>query len=285
MGDGPSFEEVTSIAQNILGRVKHRPKIGIVCGSGLGGLADDVQDAEILPYSEIPTFPVSTVPGHMGKLVFGILEGKTVVLMRGRLHCYEGYPMWKTTIPIRVMKALGVNTVLLTNAAGGINPDYNVGDLMIIRDHIDLPGLTGECVLRGANDERFGPRFLATVDTYDSELRATCKKVIKDLGLSQLMREGTYVMIGGPTFETVAESRLLKAFGGDAVGMSTVAEAIVARHMGMRVFGLSLITDMCCLSYDTANHTTHEEVLAIGQKRAKDLKSIVMRLLKDTTVE
>lgn len=285
MGDGPSFEEVTSIAQNILGRVKHRPKIGIVCGSGLGGLADDVQDAEILPYSEIPTFPVSTVPGHMGKLVFGILEGKTVVLMRGRLHCYEGYPMWKTTIPIRVMKALGVNTVLLTNAAGGINPDYNVGDLMIIRDHIDLPGLTGECVLRGANDERFGPRFLATVDTYDSELRATCKKVIKDLGLSQLMREGTYVMIGGPTFETVAESRLLKAFGGDAVGMSTVAEAIVARHMGMRVFGLSLITDMCSLSYDTANHTTHEEVLAIGQKRAEDLKSIVMRLLKDTTVE
>lgn len=282
---GPSFEEVNSIAQNILGRVKHRPKIGIVCGSGLGGLADDVQDAEILPYSEIPTFPVSTVPGHMGKLVFGILEGKTVVLMRGRLHCYEGYPMWKTTIPIRVMKALGVTTIFLTNAAGGINPDFNVGDMMIIRDHIDLPGLTGECVLRGANDERFGPRFLATVDTYDPELRATCKKVFQDLGLSQLMREGTYVMIGGPTFETVAESRLLKAFGGDSVGMSTVAEAIVARHMGMRVFGLSLITDMCCLSYDTANHTTHEEVLAIGQKRAEDLKAIVMRLLKDTIIE
>nr|XP_022339939.1 purine nucleoside phosphorylase-like isoform X3 [Crassostrea virginica] len=281
---GPSFEEVTSIAENLLSRTKHRPKIGIVADQGWEGLEMKFR-MPIFFLTMRSYIPSQYSAWAHGKLVFGNLEGKPVVLMRGRLHCYEGYPMWKTTIPIRVMKALGVTTILLTNAAGGINPDFKVGDLMIIRDHIDMPGLTGECVLRGANDERFGPRFLATVDTYDPELRASCKQAFQDLGLSNLMREGTYVMIGGPTFETVAESRLLKAFGGDSVGMSTVAEAIVARHMGMKVFGLSLITDMCCLSYDTANHTTHEEVLAIGQKRAKDLKAIVLRLLKNMSLE
>ncbi|KAK3591300.1 hypothetical protein CHS0354_004348 [Potamilus streckersoni] len=229
-------------------------------------------------------FPASTVPGHMGKLVFGILRGKTVVLMRGRFHNYEGYPMWKTTIPIRVMKALGVHTLFLTNAAGGLNPDFNVGDIMIIRDHIDLPGLTGECVLRGTNDERFGPRFLATVDTYDRELSEIAKTAAAELGLNEILREGTYIMIGGPTFETVAESKLLRSFGGDAVGMSTVAESIVGRHMGMRVFGMSLITDMCSMSYDEKKCTTHQDVLAIGEKRAGDLQKLASLIVEKMTL-
>lgn len=277
---GPSYEEVHEIAKTLEGKTKYKPKLGIVCGSGLGGLGDLVEEADIIPYDEIPHFPVSTVPGHMGKLVFGKLKGQIVVLMRGRLHCYEGYPMWKTTIPIRVMKALGVETLFLTNAAGGINPEFNTGDIMIIRDHIDFAGLSGECVLRGANDDRFGPRFLATVGTWDDAMNELAEKAAKELGLGDILRRGVYVMIGGPTFETVAESRLLKNFGADAVGMSTVAEAVVGRHMGMKVFGISLITDKCCLDYTTAKVTTHEEVLAIGQKRAKDLQSLALKILE-----
>ncbi|KAL5009407.1 hypothetical protein ScPMuIL_014988 [Solemya velum] len=281
MCEGPSFEHVQSIGELLLGKTKHRPTIGIICGSGLGGLADMVEDANVVLYSEIPSFPISTVPGHMGKLVFGTMKGKQVVLMRGRLHYYEGYPMWKTTIPVRVLKACGISTLILTNAAGGLNSDYSVGDIMIIKDHIDLPGISGECVLRGGNDERFGPRFLATVDTYDKELATLTKSIAGKLGLSDIMREGTYIMIGGPTFETVAESRLLRNFGADAVGMSTVPEAIVARHMGMKVFGLSLITDMCSLQYDVASATTHEQVLAAGRKRAKDLQELVSNLVQN----
>ncbi|KAL3873055.1 hypothetical protein ACJMK2_036216 [Sinanodonta woodiana] len=284
MGEGPSYDDIQRISAFILMRTEHRPKLGIVCGSGLGGLGELVEDANVIPYNEIPMFPASTVPGHMGKLVFGILKGKTVVLMRGRFHNYEGYPMWKTTIPIRVMKALGVQTLFLTNAAGGLNPNFNVGDIMIIRDHIDLPGLTGECVLRGANDERFGPRFLATVDTYDRELSELAKSAATELGLHEILREGTYIMIGGPTFETVAESKLLRNFGGDAVGMSTVAESIVGRHMGMRVFGMSLITDMCSLSYDEKKCTTHQDVLAIGEKRAGDLQKLASLIVEKMTL-
>lgn len=280
MGQGPSYEEVYEIAEVLKKRTKHLPKIGIVCGSGLGGLGDLVEDADIIPYDEIPHFPTSTVPGHMGKLVFGKLSGQTVVLMRGRLHCYEGYPMWKTTIPIRVMKALGVETLFLTNAAGGLNPDFNTGDIMVIRDHIDFAGLSGECVLRGANDERFGPRFLATVGTWDDGMNELAEKAAQQLGLGKLLRRGVYIMIGGPTFETVAESRLLRNFGADAVGMSTVAEAVVGRHMGMKVFGISLITDKCFLDYNNAKVTTHEEVLAIGQKRAQDLQNLALKILE-----
>lgn len=285
MSEGPSYDELQAIAHHILAKTNHRPLLGIVCGSGLGGLADTVEDADIFEYEKIPGFPVSTVPGHSGKLVLGKLKGKTVVLMRGRFHHYEGYPMWKTTIPIRVMKFLGVKTLFVTNAAGGLNPEFNVGDIMIIRDHIDLPGLTGECVLRSTNDERFGPRFLATVDTYDKTLSDIAKLAAVDLKLGDLIQEGVYIMIGGPTFETVAESRLLRNFGADAVGMSTVAEAVVARHMGIKVLGLSLITDKCSISYDDKSSTTHEEVLAIGQKRAKDLQSLAALIVERMPLE
>ncbi|KAK7493386.1 hypothetical protein BaRGS_00015286 [Batillaria attramentaria] len=281
---GYSFDEIQSIANNILTFTKHRPKVGIICGSGLGGLADQVDDAEVISYDQIPEFPVSTVAGHAGKLVFGYLQGKPVVLMRGRFHYYEGYPMWKVAMPVRVMKAMGVGTLVVTNAAGGVNPEFQTGDLMIIKDHIDLPGLTGECVLIGRNDERFGPRFPATVGTYDEDLRNLAKTISVELGYNSIMREGTYIMIGGPTFETVAESRLLRTFGADAVGMSTVPEAVVAKHGGLRVFGISLITDMVALDYNTTRATTHEEVLAVGQKRAGDLQKIVSNLVARMTV-
>ncbi|XP_041352696.1 purine nucleoside phosphorylase-like isoform X2 [Gigantopelta aegis] len=272
---GYSYEDIQNMAQNILKRTKHKPLLGIICGSGLGGLADLVDQPDIIPYSTIPDFPVSTVPGHVGKLVFGLLKGKPVVLMRGRFHYYEGYPMWKVAMPVRVMKAMGITTLIVTNAAGGINSTFNRGDIMIIKDHIDLPGLTGECVLIGKNDTRFGPRFPATVDIYDKELRDVAKQVATELGYGHILREGTYVMIGGPTFETVAEGKLLKMFGADAVGMSTVPEAVVAKHTGIKTFGISLITDLLAMEYDQATVTTHEDVLAIGQQRADDLQKLI----------
>ncbi|XP_046571188.1 purine nucleoside phosphorylase-like isoform X2 [Haliotis rubra] len=277
---GYTYEDIERIAQALLARTKHRPVLGIICGSGLGGLADIVEDSDTIPYSEIKDFPVSTVPGHMGYLVFGMLSGKSVVLMRGRFHYYEGYPMWKVAMPVRVMKQMGVKTLFVTNAAGGVNPNYKAGDMMIIKDHIDLPGLTGECVLIGKNDERFGPRFPATVDIYDSKLRALAAEIGKELGYGDYMREGTYIMIGGPTFETVAESRLLRLFGADAVGMSTVPEAVVAKHGGIRTFGISLITDMCSFEYEETQATTHEEVLAMGEMRAKDMQKLVSLMVE-----
>lgn len=276
---GFTFEQIQSISANILKLTKQRPKIGIICGSGLGGLADMVVEQKEISYAEIPEFPTSTVHGHEGKLVFGLLQGKPVVLMRGRFHYYEGYPMWKVAMPVRVMKAMGVTTLIVTNAAGGINQEYQTGDIMIIKDHIDLPGLTGECVLIGKNDERFGPRFPATVETYDKDLRDLAKRVAVELGYGKIVREGTYIMIGGPTFETVAESRLLRLFGADAVGMSTVPEAVVAKHGGLRTFGISLITDMVSMSYDAIRATTHEEVLEVGHKRAKDLQKIISTMI------
>ncbi|XP_046364335.1 purine nucleoside phosphorylase-like isoform X1 [Haliotis rufescens] len=275
-----TYEDIQRISQAILTRTRHRPVLGIICGSGLGGLADMVEDSDTIPYSEIKDFPVSTVPGHMGYLVFGTLSGKPVVLMRGRFHYYEGYPMWKVAMPVRVMKQMGVKTLFVTNAAGGINPDYKAGDMMIIKDHIDLPGLTGECVLIGKNDDRFGPRFPATVDIYDSKLRSMAAEIGKELGYGDYMREGVYIMIGGPTFETVAESRLLRLYGADAVGMSTVPEAVVAKHGGIRTFGISLITDMCSLEYEETRATTHEEVLAMGELRAKDLQKLVTTMVE-----
>ncbi|ESO93590.1 hypothetical protein LOTGIDRAFT_161701 [Lottia gigantea] len=276
---GYTFDDINSIAKDVLQKTQHRPTIGIICGSGLGGLADKVDQPDVVHYHEIKEFPVATVQGHEGKLVFGKLEGKTVVLMRGRFHYYEGYPMWKVAMPVRVMKAMGISTLIVTNAAGGLNPEFNTGDLMILRDHIDLPGLTGECVLIGRNDERFGPRFPATVGTYDDQLIKQAKAIAQELGYGPVLREGVYIMIGGPTFETVAESRLLRNWGADAVGMSTVPEAVVAKHCGLKVFGISLITDMCSLSYDAVNATTHEEVLKIGQKRAGDLQKLVSCLI------
>lgn len=277
--NGYSFEKIEEIAKFLLCKTKHRPTVGIICGSGLSGLADTMEDPSVFPYGDIPDFPISTVPGHPGRLVFGILKGTPVVCMQGRFHNYEGYTLWKCAMPIRVMKLIGVKTVILTNAAGGINENYNVGDIMIVKDHINMPGFAGDSPLRGKNDERWGPRFPGMTNLYDPKLRTIAKAVAKNTGLGNVVREGVYVMVGGPSYETVAELKLLRLVGADAVGMSTVHEAITAAHCGLQVFALSLITNKCILEYDTGSEANHKEVLETSEKRKVDLQLFVSELV------
>ncbi|XP_077865237.1 purine nucleoside phosphorylase-like [Saccoglossus kowalevskii] len=208
-------EEVCKFLQN---KTKHIPSIGIICGSGLGGLVDELEDKESIDYKDIPNFPVSTVPGHAGRLVFGILGDKPVVCLQGRFHFYEGYPLWKITMPVRIMKLLGVHTVFVTNAAGGINSKYNVGDFMVLKDHINIPGLAGNNPLCGPNEERFGPRFPSISDAYDKEMRKLAFTVAKELNMDSIMREGVYAAVSGPSFESPAELRFLQMVGADTVG-------------------------------------------------------------------
>lgn len=280
---GLTFDDVKYAADFLLSQTKHLPKIGIVCGSGLGGLADLILDPEYFDYKEIPNFPVSTVPGHAGRLVFGELNGQTVVCMQGRVHAYEGYPMWRITFPIRVMKLLGVEVLIATNACGGLNEEYDVGDLMIIKDHINLPGMSGTSPLIGPNDVRFGPRFPAMSEAYDPKLRKLAKKVGDDLGFD-FVREGVYVMQVGPCFETVTECKMLRNMGADVTGMSTVPEIIVARHCGMKCIGMSLITNKCITQYDADEKANHEEVLDTGRMRSKDLQMMVARIVGDLDI-
>ncbi|CAL1529668.1 unnamed protein product [Lymnaea stagnalis] len=278
---GYTYEDIQRMAQVILSNTNLRPSIGIICGTGLGGIADVVENPVTVSYDTVPGFPVSTVKGHSGKFVFGTLSGKPVLLMMGRFHYYEGYPMWKVAMPVRVMKAMGIETLLLTNAAGGLNQSYKTGDIMLLKDHIDLPGLTGECVLIGKNDERqvFGPRFLATNGTYDSDFRGKFLRVATELGHGDLMKEGIYIMIGGPTFSSTAEARVLRMFGADAVGMSTVPESVVGRHSGMRILGVSLITDMVELEDGSQFQVTHEDVLRTANERAQLMQKMFLKFV------
>ncbi|TWW73514.1 purine nucleoside phosphorylase 5b [Takifugu flavidus] len=276
---GDSYAECQATANWLLSRTDVCPIVAIVCGSGLGGLAEILKDPQVFSYSEIPNFPQSTVHGHAGMLVFGTLKGKACVCMQGRFHLYEGYPIQKITLPMRVFKLLGVETVVLTNAAGGLNQDFKVGDVMIIKDHINMPGFAGNNPLVGPNDERFGVRFPCMSDAYDRELQQLAFDVASDLGFSDFLREGVYCVLGGPTFETVAECRMLHKLGADAVGMSTVHEVIVARHAGMRCFALSLISNRAVMDYDSKEKANHEEVLETGRLRAKQLENLVSNLV------
>ncbi|OLC56925.1 MAG: purine-nucleoside phosphorylase [Chloroflexi bacterium 13_1_40CM_4_68_4] len=252
-------------------RASLQPLAAIVLGSGLGGLADEVREAKRIPYGDIPGWERSTAPGHAGELVVGSLSGKPVAVMNGRLHYYEGYSMKAVTFPIRVFRAWGIETVILTNAAGGLNPAFKAGDLMVISDHINF---FPENPLRGANDDALGPRFPDMLGTYTVELRAAARAVDRDL------REGVYVGVSGPNFETPAELRMLRSWGADAVGMSTVPEVIVARHAGMRILAIATITDMAL--GDRPEHVTHEEVLAVanraGRRVGDVVKGVVARL-------
>ncbi|CAH4028690.1 unnamed protein product [Pieris brassicae] len=276
-----SYEMLEEIANFLLTKTNIRPIIGIICGSGMGSLADTITDAERIPYEEIPNFPTSTVEGHHGQLVFGRLGEVPVVAMQGRFHYYEGYPLWKCCLPIRVMKLLGVKTLMATNAAGGLNPSYKIGDLMIVTDHINLMGFAGNNPLQGPNDERFGPRFPPMNKAYNYEYRKIAKKVAKELKLDNIIREGIYTCLGGPNFETVAELRMLKMVGVDAVGMSTVHEVITARHCDMKVFGLSLITNECITNYEVEAEANHEEVLDVGKMRQDLLREYISRLVHE----
>ncbi|XP_067398630.1 purine nucleoside phosphorylase [Emydura macquarii macquarii] len=275
-----TYEQYKQTADWLLARTEHRPSLAIICGSGLGGLADLVKDPVTFNYTEIPNFPQSTVVGHAGKLVFGTLAAVPCVVMKGRFHMYEGYPLWKVTFPVRVFHLLGAKTLIVTNAAGGLNPDYEVGDVMLIRDHINMPGLAGINPLMGPNDERFGPRFPAISDAYDEQLRALALAVGRELGYGDTLHEGVYCTLGGPNYESIAECRFLQRLGVDAVGMSTVPEVIVARHCGLRVFGFSLVTNKAVLEYGGREKANHAEVLEASQQAARKLEHLVSVLVE-----
>ncbi len=267
------FDKVQATAAYIKDRITNTPQVGIILGSGLGGLTDLIIKEQTLNYTEIPNFPVSTVKGHSGELIFGKIGECSVALMSGRFHYYEGYDMETVTFPVRVMRALGVDTLILSNAAGGMNRDMVIGDLMIITDHINL---FPEHPLRGPNDERLGKRFPDMSQPYDHKLIEQAKQIALGAGIS--VKTGVYIGLQGPTFETPAEYRWLHTIGGDAVGMSTVPEVIVARHGGMRVFAMSVITDIGIS--DTPVVITHEEVLEAANAAAPRMAGIVAKLVQ-----
>ena len=244
------------------------------------GLSSIIEDPIAVPYVDIPNFPHSTVQGHGTELVFGKLGGKQVVAQRGRFHYYEGYNMHQVTIAVRVFAALGAKIMIATNAAGGVNPLFNVGDVMIIKDHISLPCLAGNHPLIGPNDNRFGPRFPAVNNAYNVSLRDVVIKASTALNLSQYIREGTYFHDSGPSYESPMEIHAMRVLGGDAVGMSTVPEVIVAVHSGMTVLGLSLITNKCVAPGDKTIPPSHEEVLAATDQRAKDMQALVAKCVE-----
>jgi len=267
------YEIAKQSAEYIQSKLKVTPEIGLILGSGLGILAEEIKDAVAIPYSEIPNFPVSTVHGHAGQLVIGQLSGKTVIAMQGRFHHYEGYTMDKVTFPVRVMKLLGVEKLIVTNAAGGVNKDFTPGDLMLITDHINMMGNP----LIGANDERFGPRFPDMSTAYDREFQQLARTVAADLNIK--IQEGVYLGLTGPTYETPAEIRMIRTLGGDAVGMSTVPEVIVANHSSMRVLGISCITNMAAGILDQP--LNHEEVIETTEKVKNTFLLYVKELVKN----
>ncbi|MES2703631.1 MAG: purine-nucleoside phosphorylase [Bacteroidota bacterium] len=268
------YEKIQHTTSFIQKKVKNNPVTGIILGSGLGGLIDIIEQKTEIAYTDIPNFPVSTVEGHSGKLVFGRIGDKEVVLMAGRFHYYEGYSMEEVTFPVRVMKALGVETLIVSNAAGGMNKAFTIGDLMILTDHINqFP----EHPLRGHNDERLGTRFPDMSQPYDHKLITQAQVIAAKQGLE--VKTGVYVGLQGPTFETPAEYKWLHVIGGDAVGMSTVPEVIVARHGGMRVFAMSVITDIGIS--DVPVTITHEEVLEAANAAAPKMAVLVAELVKE----
>ena len=263
------LKETTSYIQSLY---PARPQAGIVLGSGLSNLVGEIQVEHEIPYDALPHFPVSTVEGHHGKLIFGQLSGKTVVAMSGRFHYYEGYTAQDVAYPIRVMKFLGIEALLISNAAGGLNPHYKVGDLMIIKDHISLMTVNP---LLGANETQLGPRFPDMSEPYAKELINKARAIAKELNIK--VERGVYVGVTGPTFETRAEYKMLNLLGGDAVGMSTVQEVIVARHSGLPVFGMSVITDIGIREEE--NTITHAEVLQAANEAEPKLTAIFKELV------
>jgi len=281
-----SREALQPAADYILVKAKaggHAPTLGIICGSGLGELAAMVERPVVLPYADIPGFPVSTAPGHQGKLIIGRLSGMTVILMQGRLHAYEGHPLWKVTMPVRVMRMVGANTLVVTNAVGSINPQYQVGDIMLVCDHINMFGLAGNSPLRGPNDESFGPRFFALNGLYDIRLRQLARQAAEEVGIEDTVREGVLTISGGPNYESVAELKMFAGLGVDCVGMSSIPESLVAHHCGMKVLAFSLVTNQCHL--DPVLHSSaapnHQEVLDAADAKKGDLKKFVSKFVEN----
>lgn len=271
-----TIKEIDEATQFIRSKAKVSPKIGLVLGSGLGGLADDVKEAVVIPFNEIPHWPVSSIQGHAGRLLIGTLYGKPAMVMQGRVHYYEGYSMDQVTFPIRVMQRLGIDLIVLTNAAGAIAPDYEPGDVMVLNDHIALIGMAGLNPLRGPNLSEFGERFPDMSQPYDHALIQLSKQVAAELKIN--LHEGVYVCLSGPSFESPADLRFLRTIGADAVGMSTVPETIVARHGKTRVLGFSGISNKANL--DGSTITTHEEVLQAGQLIVPKLTAIIRGVIE-----
>lgn len=266
------WEQVQQTVEYIKSKTGFTPGYGVILGSGLGSFTDDIKIEHILPYNEIPNFPVSTVEGHKGALVFGTIGDKKVVAMQGRFHYYEGYDMKQVTFPVRVMKYIGVTKLIVSNASGGVNPNYKVGSIVLIKDHINM---LPEHPLRGKNDERFGPRFVNMSEPYSQKMIAKAKELAKELNIE--VQDGVYLGLQGPTFETLSEYRMVKALGGDCVGMSTVPEVIVARHMDLETFGLSVITDMG--NEDAIETITHEEVLQAAREAEPHVRQLIKQLI------
>jgi purine-nucleoside phosphorylase len=266
------YSRAENAARTIRARTTAEARVAIVLGSGLGGFAEEFEDAVSIPYREIPGFVSSTAQGHVGSLVIGKVEHVPVLAMQGRVHFYEGYSLEEVTFPIRTFKLLGIKTLILTNAAGGIDVQLNQGALMVISDHLNLMGVNP---LRGPNDERFGPRFPDMSEVYSRELQELVVEEARDLGVT--VRRGIYAGLAGPSYETPAEIHMLRAFGADAVGMSTVPEAIVARHMGMSVLGISCITNMAAGIGETP--INHEEVMETGERVRETFTQLLRRII------
>ncbi|HRJ58513.1 MAG TPA: purine-nucleoside phosphorylase [Anaerolineales bacterium] len=271
-----SLAQIDEIAQKIKNQISVQPMVGIILGSGLNALADSVQNAVHISYSDLPDFPVSTVHGHVGRFVIGLLEGKPVLVMQGRIHYYEGYTMGQVTLPVRVMQRLGIQSMFVTNAAGGVNAEFSPGDVMLITDQLNLMGMSGLNPLMGPNLDEIGPRFPDMSQPYDRSYCDLARQVAQDNNIT--LREGVYAGLSGPSFESPADLRFLKLAGADAVGMSTVPEVIIARHGNMRVLGISGISNKANL--DGSTITTHEEVIEAGRVITPKIETILRGVLR-----
>ncbi len=268
------LKTIEATAHYISGRIQKQPEVGIILGSGLGGLVSEIDIELEIPYKEIPNFPVSTVDGHNGHLIFGTLGGKNILAMQGRFHYYEGYSMKEVTFPVRVMKKLGIEYLFVSNATGGLNPDFKIGDLMVINDHINM---FPEHPLHGQNINELGPRFPDMSQAYNKELRQKARFIALKNKIE--IKEGVYVGVQGPTFETPSEYKMFRILGGDVVGMSTVPEVIVARHMGMKVFGISIVTDSGVPGEIV--EISHEEVQEVAMKSEPQMTLILKNLISE----
>jgi len=271
-----TIESIDRVVHNIQSRIKYQLNIGLILGTGLGGLAETIQNATSIPYCELPDWPISTVMGHSGKLVIGELEDHPILAMQGRIHFYEGYTMQQVTMPVRVMQRLGIKILIVTNAAGAIHPDFVPGEVMLITDNLNLAGMSGLNPLIGPNLDVFGPRFPDMSQAYDRQLCDLARKVAREANLP--LREGVYAGLSGPSFESPADLRFLRIAGADAVGMSTVSEVIVARHGGTRVLGFSGISNKANLDGNTI--TSHEEVLDAGRLITPKLEKLIRGVLR-----
>lgn len=271
-----TLEQFDEIAGEIRKKTQDLPKIAIILGSGLGGFADSISEPVSIPYADLPHWPVSTVPGHAGRLIIGKLEDKSVLVMQGRIHFYEGYSMQQVTLPIRVMQRLGIEVLIVTNAAGAVNPGFEPGDLMLITDHINYVGMAGFNPLFGPNIDELGPRFPDMSQAYDRQLIQLARSASEESKVP--LQEGIYIGLSGPSFEGPADLRFLRLIGADAVGMSTVSEVTVARHGNTRVLGISGISNKANL--DGNSITTHEEVLEAGKTIAPKMEKLIRTIIR-----